>query len=139
MIEGLRVFPAYQDARNRPTPSVARSCEECKRTVNVETRQAMGCGWERPVADARPWIPESWAERNGPGWSLTVCPGYTTELPCVLEIVAAHAQWKHGTLTEYLDGEPAHSVALDALSWFDSSVEIFKADAERAAAQKAKG
>lgn len=128
MIEGLRVFPAYQDARSKRTVVGSEGCEECKRTVSVSARQAVGCGWERPTADARPWAPSTWADR---GWETTACPGYTTALPCVLEVAGCHAQWKAGTLTDFLGGEPAHAVALDALAWFDTALEIHKADVMR--------
>lgn len=132
MIEGLRVFPSYQDARATGNVVGSKGCEECKRTVNLDTRQALGCGWEPAIAGAQPWAPPAWAER---GWTAETCPGYTTALPCVVELAGCHAQWKAGTLTDYLDGERANAVALDALAWFDGAIEIHKADQMRAASK----
>ena len=53
MIEGLRVFPAYQDARRRK--AVVSDCVTCKREQTMTTRQAIGCGYEPALADAQAW------------------------------------------------------------------------------------
>ena len=127
MIEGLRVAPHYFDARNKG--AVVRSCEDCKATTDVTTRQHMGCGYEARIADAQPWSPRGWADRGTA--RPEVCPGYTTSLPAVGEFFAAHPQWKAGTLSDYLDGERPTSPALDCLAVLDSAIKEHESDAIR--------
>lgn len=110
MIEGLRVYPAFKDSHAKKEALGGRSCEECKRTVDTVTRQQLGCGYEPAIAKATPWMPPSWAER---GLSLSTCPGYTTSLPLVLEIVQAYPHWEQGALRAYLGGKDATPTALD--------------------------
>jgi hypothetical protein len=132
VIEGLRVLPHYQEARNKGGVVGHQGCEECKQTVSVQTRQELGCGYEPALDGARPWAPESWRER---GLSLAVCPGYTTALPIVQEIVEVHAQWKAGYLTESLDGEPPTDVTLKCLTYLEAGINEFQADSMRAASK----
>lgn len=134
MIEGLRVFPAYQDARGKRL--VMATCEECKRTVSTDTRQAMGCGWEAPIDGARPWSPASWAER---GIATSTCPGYTTTLPIVGEIIDAYPQWEQGTLTDYLDGTAPTPIALTCLTMLRAGIREHEAAPLREASQKRAG
>ena len=129
MIEGLRVFPAYQDARRRR--SVISDCDTCKRTQTVTTRQAIGCGYEPATPDAQPWVPPSWRDRGDE--KLSTCPGYTTALPAVYEVVEAFPQWKAGTLADYLDGERPTPIALGCLAVLDIGIEEYKADCTREA------
>ena len=132
MIEGLRVFPAYQDARRRK--AVVSDCVTCKREQTMTTRQAIGCGYEPALADAQAWAPPSWAD--SPGMTLTTCPGYTTTMPAVLEVVDAFPHFKAHTLTDYLDGAAPNPVALGCLAVLDAGVEEFKADCAREAMKK---
>lgn len=125
MIQGLRVLPAYQDARAKGQVIGSKGCEECKRTVSVERRQYNGCGWEPAIAGARPWAPASWLERR---LETTVCPGYSTSLPTVLEMTWAYPQWKEGTLTDFLGGQPPTPVALVCLTTLDAGIEEHRAD-----------
>lgn len=112
MIEGLRVAPAYFDARRDNV--VPKSCEECKRTVNATSRQYMACGFEPAVAGAQPWSPSY--------MQTTVCPGYTTSLPAVEETLDAYPHWKAGYLTEALDGESPSKGLLDCLSALEGGI-----------------
>jgi alpha-D-ribose 1-methylphosphonate 5-triphosphate synthase subunit PhnH len=128
VIEGLRVAPAYLDAR--ADGSVPKSCEECKRNNPVTTRQYMGCGFEEPVDDARPWAPSYMA--------TTACPGYAVELPMTREVFSAHVQWKHGTLPAFLDGEQPTSVALHCLGEFEAGINEHSAAKVREASEKAR-
>ena len=128
MIEGLRVFPAYQDARR--LRQVLSDCATCQREQTMTTRQALGCAYMPPVADAQPWVPPAWRDDDR---RLTVCPGYTTSLPAVFEVAVAFPQWKAGTLTDYLDGTPPTSVALACLAALDDGAEEHKAWATREA------
>lgn len=101
--------------------------------MQTETRQAMGCGYEPATAGAQSWAPASWADR---GLSTTACPGYTTSLPAVLEIVEAYPQWERGTLTEALDGEPPTANALTHLMVFQAGLREHEADMMRAAQKR---
>jgi hypothetical protein len=137
VIEGLRVAPAYFDARNGPNKPFApngKDCEECRATVDAVTRQQLGCAYE-PALD-RPdavWSPPAWRDRD---LRASTCPGYTTSLPAVLEAFDAYPQWEQGTLTEYLDGEPPTSVALSALMQLRAGIKEHEAQAFK---PKAKG
>lgn len=128
MIEGLRVFPYYQDARLSGTVIGSKGCEECKQTVNVAARQDLGCGWEPAVADARPWTPSPWVDR---GDVTAACAGYTTTLPSVQEVVAVYPQWERGTLAAYLDDVSPPRLALDYLAALHSAIELYRADVMR--------
>lgn len=57
----------------------------------------MGCGFEEPDARAAPWSPDAIKPR------LKVCPGYTTNLPEVIE--ASHARFfmEKGSLPQWSD------------------------------------
>ena len=128
------MFPHYQDARRRRI--VMSDCSTCLATQAMTTRQSMGCAYEQPVPGAQPWAPPSW--REDAGMVLSTCPGYTTELPAVRELVDAFPQWKAGTLTDYLDGQAPTPVALGCLAVLDVAIEEAKADATREAL-KSKG
>jgi hypothetical protein len=135
VIEGLRVLPAYQDARNQPAPNAppvaSKTCEECQKLVPADVRQSMGCGFEPPIEKPRAiWQPAWWVDR---GLKATACPAYTTSLPVVREIVDAYPHWKNGTLTEYLDGEAPNPVALEYLTALDAGIR----ENEAAALKKA--
>lgn len=124
MIEGLRVAPAYFDARREGV--VPKSCQECKSTQTMVTRQYMRCGYESAVGDpsAQSWSP--------PYMRTTVCPGYTTALPAVAEVLDVHAHWKAGYLTESLDGEAPTKAVLDCLSALEAGINEHQAAQLRA-------
>lgn len=130
MIEGLRVAPAYFDARHEG--KVQKSCQECKRTVNATARQHMGCGYEPAIAGAVPWSPPAWRDR---GLRTTVCPGYTTALPATMECFDAYPQWEARTLTEYL-GEPPTDAALAAMAALKAGINEHQADSMRRSSTK---
>lgn len=126
MIEGLRVAPAYFDAR--ADNDVPKSCEECRERTNVQMRQDMGCGYEKAIdAPGSVWSP--------PYMQPTVCPGYTTSLVPVRECLAAYVQWEQRTLTEYL-GAPPSEVALTYLSELRGGINEHQAAEMRRKAQK---
>ncbi len=68
---------------------------------------SLGCGYE-PAAEDRVhlsvWQPPS-GQRGYQGPALTVCAGYTANLPEVTETALARAHWKHGSLRDACDGE----------------------------------
>ncbi len=136
MTEGLRVAPAYFDARtgpDKPFAPLGANCQECRANVIATTRQELGCAYEPPIAGAHPWSPRAWADR---GLRTTTCPGYTTSLPAVVEVFDAYPQWEQGTLTEHLDGEAPTRPALDALGTLRAGIKEHEADSIRA---KSKG
>lgn len=87
-------------------------------------RQGVGCGFERPDKDARPWTPAFWVEQEAKGqseeerarWRPSACPGYTTSLFVVREVLGLYPQWEAKTLTEALGGELPTVPLLEALS-----------------------
>jgi hypothetical protein len=74
--------------------------------TTVEQRQQMGCGYETAISGAEPWSPSNvfvlWPADDEP----TVCPGYTTRLPEVLEAARARIHWQKGAIELACGGEP---------------------------------
>jgi hypothetical protein len=128
VIQGLRVFPAYQDAASTGSVIGSKGCEECKRTQMATTRQALRCVYEPAMPGAQSWAPKSWVER---GIETTACPGYSARLPAVLEIVEEHQQWKHGTLSAALDGEQPTRGALQCFKVLEAGINEHRADLMR--------
>lgn len=71
----------------------------------------MGCGFELPIDGARPWSPVSLdAGHRG---EYTLCPGYTTKLPEVIEVTRARLHWSKGSLPVFCGkDEPTESLVL---------------------------
>lgn len=70
-------------------------CDKCKAMMGKEQRQSIGCGYEPPIERAQTWSPPMGAKAyNGP--APTVCPGYTTSLPEVIETAVARVHWSNG-------------------------------------------
>lgn len=116
MIEGLRVAPAYLDAR--ADGNVPKSCEECRKQTNVTTRQHMACGYEKALDVDPSTLTGLWSPTY---MRTTICPGYTVGLPATQEVLGAYVQWEQRTLTEYL-GAPPTEVALDCLKWLRAGI-----------------
>jgi hypothetical protein len=79
-----------------------------KATSQIQ-RQSLACGYE-PAAEGRVhltiWQPPSGNARCGyKGPTLTVCAGYTANLPDVIEVAVTRAHWKHGEIVAACDGE----------------------------------
>jgi len=56
-------------------------------------RQALGCGYEPPAV----LVPiNTWRHRGYRGPESSVCPGYSTSLPEVLESALARVHWSKG-------------------------------------------
>lgn len=123
MIEGLRLLAPYQDAADEGL--VPATCEECKSHRDASKRQQMGCGFEPAIA-IRPylWAPLAWRKRDV---SPSVCPGYSTRLPLVEEIVRLLPQWEAGTLVEWLDGQPTTRPLLDGLAHAKRGIDEHRA------------
>lgn len=95
MIEGLRLLPWLKEAIRRDGDQVGISnCEECKASLAQLPRQAIGCGYEpkTKLIQINMWHPPP--AFSGP--DPTVCAGYSTALPEVLETELARAHWSKG-------------------------------------------
>jgi hypothetical protein len=53
-------------------------------------RQSIGCGFEPAIPDATPFAPC--------GRTTTICPGYSTRLPAVIEIARLRMHWDKGAV-----------------------------------------
>lgn len=123
MIEGVRVRPFYQDAIRTGHLTIGPTCDECKKRNHVTTRQNLACGYEARVDNATPWHPLYWLRQ---GLTLEHCPGYTTTLPEVLEVLDAYPHWEAGTLTDLLDGDRAPGALLRALVAMKAGVNEYQ-------------
>lgn len=121
MIEGLRLLPFYEEAREERK---ILDCKACKERTSVTDRQGMGCGFERPDKGAQPWTPAFWVKQAAKAqsdeerarWKPTMCPGYTATLHEVREVLALYPQWEARTLTEALGGETPTVLLLEGMS-----------------------
>jgi hypothetical protein len=73
-------------------------CVRCKKNTPAIQRQALGCGYEPrsgrlPVI---PWQPPTASRSGYSGDPLTVCAGYTCNLPEVREIALSRVHWSKG-------------------------------------------
>lgn len=74
------------------------SCQTCMQDTTVDTRQLAGCPYAPlPPPRARALV-QPWCGLGYRGDKPTVCPGHTTELPEVIEVVRAHRHWKVGAI-----------------------------------------
>jgi hypothetical protein len=88
-----------------------------------QTRQAMGCGYEVPARELapQPWSPSSMS-RTWRG-DVTVCPGYSTSLPDVLEVCRARVHWEKNAAAfeAFCEGDPTEQM-LAAVEILEGSV-----------------
>jgi len=79
-------------------------CETCMEQLTTETRQLMGC----PLAPAPPpraaGLVKPWQGLGYAGPSPAVCPGYTVQLPEVIETARARLHWRMGELRSFCGG-----------------------------------
>lgn len=85
-------------------------CNKCKQGNDRATRQAMGCGYELPVENARAWSPPT-GEHGYQYGDVTVCAGYLAALPEVVETGRAWLHWDHGQLESFAPNPPDALVA----------------------------
>jgi hypothetical protein len=94
---------------------VFADCEKCMQTQSKTSRQFWGCAYEAPVEGAVMWEPPSSKHGFRQNEKLeplpTVCPGYSTSLPEVLEIRRAHRHWSNGSLTAFAK-EPSEGLLI---------------------------
>lgn len=95
--------------------------------VSIELRLIQGCGYLPPRDGARPGFGVPLEADVEP----TVCPGYSTSLPEVVEAVRFRPSYLKGYLTEHL-GEAPSPALIDAQNILEGAVNTFQAfDAER--------
>lgn len=140
MIEGARLLPWLQEAAHRERAAVAMylDCEKCMQNQTYEARRLMGCGYiaDAPAPQVRP-----------PGYEgeVTVCIGYSTSLPQVIETSRARLWWDKGALEDWCEGErptPALRLAIEEMEGQSHACQAFhmqdvKKKAERQAAHDA--
>ncbi len=96
---------------------------DCDRCPDTLARRALGCGWlpeSERVASDRPF-PEA-----------SVCPGYTTRLPEVMEAARAMSWTKRGGLVPLYGNERLPPVAIDAIDVLEGACNEAERDAMRA-------
>lgn len=94
-----------------------------------ELRQALGCGYELPVENARPWEPPvgKYGFRQLKGFRLpTICPGYSVNLPEVREASRAYAHWDRGQLRDFCGEQPSEGMML-AVEILDAEINAQQA------------
>lgn len=75
------------------------------------SRQLIGCGFEPPPPRRFAKHVTTWFGLGYRGDVPTVCPGYSTKLPEVIEIARARLHWSKGNLPVFAD-DPLHPVAI---------------------------
>lgn len=109
-------------------------CEPCMARCTRSELAAMACGW----------IPKG--ERDGSEFlhpegapDVTVCPGYTTTLPQVIEASRALSWRQDGQLSDFYDGERLTDAVRDAMDIMASEVKAVERHALRKTKAKQKG
>lgn len=128
------------------------SCRKCLERVPRETRASWWCGW---LARSE-WVTESpQGLRVGPpaapGFPLdlfssddetpfpSICPGYSTSLPAVIEANRALAWRMEGSLSDFYDGAPVNETAKVLMDTLATERLLVERHAFRFSMEKAKG
>jgi hypothetical protein len=80
-------------------------------TLTQHQRQINGCGFAPSLAGEMAKHVGDWTGCGYKGEPTTVCPGYTTKLPEVIEIARARLHWSKGNLPLFAE-DPLHPVAI---------------------------
>ena len=83
------------------------------------TRRLMGCGYLPRHENARPLSPPDI------DFDVTVCPGYSTSLPEVVEAVRYRPSYVKGLLTEHL-GEAPSPQFIDGQNVLEGAINLFQ-------------
>jgi hypothetical protein len=79
-------------------------------TLSADNRAQLGCVFEPVLVQATPWSPlalnPAWKGIDGKGEPPTVCPGYTTTLPDVVEVARGRVHWQKNSLRDFCGGAP---------------------------------
>lgn len=96
----MRALPWVHEARdNDPT---FLDCDHCMETLTPAMRATLRCGFMPAAAhvDGQRWSPAD-------GTELTVCAGYSTSLPDVIDVACSYAHWENGALDHACPGGAA--------------------------------
>jgi hypothetical protein len=96
------------------------SCETCQLELSVESRQLAGCPWAPAVPARSLALVRAWSGLGYAGAPPTTCPGYTTQLPEVIETARARHHWLRGNLAA-LCGGPAPDALLERIEILDGA------------------
>lgn len=98
-------------------------CEMCQASATPAQRELMGCGWLPPVENP----PDVWRHRGDLGSKHTVCAGYATRLPEVLDVMRHRLHWEKGSLQLRLAGAEPAAPLLDGIEALHYAVERYAA------------
>ena len=132
VVEGLRLLPWVSAAReqmkddNHYGADEYLDCDACKRRCDSVIRSTFACGWVPEAERSEHPLAPSALPR---GLDVTVCAGYTTSLPEVLECGRAMAWRDKGCLPDMYNGQyptPALRDGIDILSVEQSAAEAYR-------------
>lgn len=94
-----------------------------------QVRRDLGCGFELHNDDARTWLPPAAGSRLGFGselgpdgdYNLATCPGYTTKLPEIVDVVRARVHWEKNALDAHCRGAKPTQHLLTAIEVLDGA------------------
>jgi hypothetical protein len=83
--------------------------------VSEAQRRDMGCGWLATswVGEPAPW---SWKHPSGAGPRCVTCPGFTTELPEVIEVASLFVHYESNQVIDALGGERPAPATFDGFA-----------------------
>ncbi len=97
---------------------------------NLATRQTLGCGFEPPAVAplvASPWAPDSTGTTLGFDGDVTVCAGYSTRMPELVEISRARHWSTSGQLTDaFCAGETPTERLMEGVEILDGAYGRFE-------------
>lgn len=90
--------------------------------VPLQNRQLAGCAYA--PAPARELVPlvVPWSGLGYKGEAPTVCPGYSTSLPVVIEAARARLSWSKGSLEAFCGGEPPTDALIAAIEICEGAI-----------------
>jgi hypothetical protein len=113
---------AHRTDKERPQPDFVR-CSHCLKNNPIATRRRWHCGY-LPASKhvGTKWdIPNRHLGKAANQTQPTVCPGYTTSLPAVLEASRARLWREKGSLRDLYD-EPLTDVLRDCVDILEHAV-----------------
>jgi hypothetical protein len=116
------LLPVLQNHRREIKNQDYLVCSSCVKEQRRTFRSQMGCGLI-PGATS-----ELVANFTPPGAfvAASVCPGYSTSLPEVIEAARLHRHWEKGTLRDRIDCDPT-PLLLDLIETYDNGLSAAKA------------
>lgn len=125
MSEGYRAAPWFQEMARRGDLGIA-DCAKCKMKTSQLERKYKGCGYEprheKPPSELTIWQPPTSTDgKTGyTGPRLTICAGYTANLPQVVEAYIARAHWLKGNVPMHVTPEALLTAILIVNSQHDA-------------------